>query len=57
MKPLSEEQKKVLEQFDQLAKTEGSQNKACQKVGISSAIYLASAAASMRAMRISRYKS
>lgn len=38
MKPLSEEQKKVLEQFDQLAKTEGSQNKACQKVGISSAI-------------------
>ena len=26
MKPLSEEQKKVLEQFDQLAKIEGSQN-------------------------------
>lgn len=38
MNPLNEAQKKVLEQFEQLAKVEGSQNKACQKVGVSSAI-------------------
>ncbi|MEG2286168.1 MAG: AAA family ATPase [Eubacterium sp.] len=38
MKALTEEQLQVLKQFDQLAKVEGSQNKACQKVGISGAI-------------------